>query len=183
MPIEPDTKDWTWVLARPCPECGYVAADVDRARLGALVRDNAAAWQAVLARPEGLADRPSGDRWSALEYAGHIEDVYRIMDARLALMLAEDDPAFANWDQDETAEERRYGEADPPALAAALGAAAAVLADRYDAVAGPTWDRTGRRSDGATFTVDSLGRYMLHDLVHHLDDVARGFAVLGVDRG
>jgi hypothetical protein len=183
MPIVPDTKDWTWVLTCPCPECGYVAADVDRDRLGPLVRDNAAAWQDVLARPEGLADRPSDDRWSALEYAGHIEDVYRIMDARLALMLAEDDPAFANWDQDATADERRYGKADPAELAAALDTAAGVLAARYETVDGPAWDRTGRRSDGATFTVDSLGRYMLHDVVHHLDDVAKGFAALGVDRG
>lgn len=22
--IVPDTKDWTWVLERPCPECGVV---------------------------------------------------------------------------------------------------------------------------------------------------------------
>jgi hypothetical protein len=23
MTIVPDTKDWTWVLRRPCPECGF----------------------------------------------------------------------------------------------------------------------------------------------------------------
>lgn len=23
MAITPDTKDWTWVLERPCPECGF----------------------------------------------------------------------------------------------------------------------------------------------------------------
>ena len=28
MPIEPDTKDWTWVLERPCPECGFDASSV-----------------------------------------------------------------------------------------------------------------------------------------------------------
>ena len=22
MPVVPDTKDWTWVLQRRCPECG-----------------------------------------------------------------------------------------------------------------------------------------------------------------
>jgi hypothetical protein len=185
MPIVPDTKDWTWVIDRPCPECGFEAAAVARAELGRLVRENAAAWQAVLARPEGLAERPSDDRWSALEYAGHVEDVYRVYDGRLALMLAEHDPAFPNWDQDATAVERDYGAADPTRLSAALGAAGATLADHYDAVAaaGDQWDRTGRRSDGSDFTVESLGRYLLHDLVHHLDDVERGFAALGVDRG
>jgi hypothetical protein len=28
--------------------------------------------------------------------------------------------------------------------------------------------------------VESFARYMVHDPVHHLDDVARGFARLGV---
>ena len=27
--ITPDTKDWTWVLERPCPECGFEAAAHD----------------------------------------------------------------------------------------------------------------------------------------------------------
>ena len=36
------------------------------------------------------------------------------------------------------------------------------------------WQRPGRRSDGAEFTIDSLARYLLHDVVHHLHDVGRG---------
>jgi DinB superfamily len=183
MPIVPDTKDWTWVLRRPCPECGFEATEVDRQALGRMIRDNAATWQAILADPAGLAERPSDDRWSALEYACHIEDVYRIFDTRLALMLAEDAPGFANWDQDVTAIERRYGEQDPAAVAAALGQAAAPLADRYDGVPPDAWARTATRSDGSVFTVDSLGRYLVHDIVHHLVDVEQGFAALGVDRG
>ena len=30
--INPDTKDWTWVLNRSCPECGYDAGTVSTAR-------------------------------------------------------------------------------------------------------------------------------------------------------
>ena len=33
------------------------------------------------------------------------------------------------------------------------------------------WDRRGTRSNGSVFTVESLGRYHLHDVVHHLWDV------------
>ena len=29
MAIVPDDKNWTWVLARPCPDCGFEAAAVD----------------------------------------------------------------------------------------------------------------------------------------------------------
>ena len=45
------------------------------------------------------------------------------------------------------------------------------IADRFDTVHGNQWDRTGRRSDGASFTIDSFARYFLHDVVHHLHDV------------
>ena len=184
MPIEPDTKDWTWVLDRACPECGFDASGVDRARVGQMVRDNAAEWRQVLARPrDELTTRPSHDRWSALEYACHVRDVFRLYDQRLALMLTEDDPDFANWDQDVAAVADRYDEQDPAQVAAAIGEAAVPLADRFDGVDGDAWQRTGNRSDGATFTVDTFARYFIHDPVHHLDDVAKGFAVLARGRG
>ena len=35
IPIDPDTKDWTWVLDRPCPECGFDPARVTADRLPA----------------------------------------------------------------------------------------------------------------------------------------------------
>ncbi len=38
----------------------------------------------------------------------HVRDVFRIFDTRLALMLAEDDPEFENWDQDATAIQDDY---------------------------------------------------------------------------
>ena len=183
MPIEPDTKDWAWVLERPCPECGFDAATVAPEQVGRMVRDNAAEWQQVLARPrDELAARPSDDRWSALEYACHVRDVFRLYDQRLALMLAEDDPDFANWDQDDTAVAERYNEQDPAHVASAIAEAAGPLAARFDGVTGDAWQRTGNRSDGAIFTVASFARYLIHDPVHHLDDVAKGFAVLA-DRG
>lgn len=46
-----------------------------------------------------------------------------------------------------------------------------MLAVRFAAVDGAQWSRTGRRSDGADVTVESFARYLLHDLVHHLQDV------------
>ena len=180
MPIAPDTKDWTWVLQRRCPECGFDARAFPREQVGRMVRANAAAWEDVLARDDGLTTRPSDDRWSALEYACHVRDVFRIYDQRLEMMLTDDDPDFSNWDQDVTAVEERYNEQDPATVAGGITTAAARLADRFDSVSGDAWQRTGNRSDGARFTVESFARYMVHDPVHHLDDVARGFARLGV---
>jgi hypothetical protein len=90
---------------------------------------------------------------------------------RLVLMLTQDDPLYPNWDQDSTAVAERYGEQDPATVSAELAAAATTMADRIAGLSPEQWQRTGRRSDGASFTVDSFSRYVLHDVVHHLWDV------------
>ena len=172
MTIEPDTKDWTWVLDRPCPECGFDTSTVDVTTVGTLVRANAADWTAVLARSDART-RPAVDVWSPLEYACHVRDVFRIFDERLVLMLTEDHPEFDNWDQDTSAITDRYGEQDPDLVATELTAAATALAASFDAVTADQFGRTGRRSDGAEFTVSSFARYFAHDPVHHLHDVGQ----------
>jgi hypothetical protein len=168
--IVPDTKDWTWVLERPCPECGFDGRQVTLADVPAIVDSIAPIWARVLERAD-TAVRPSPDRWSALEYACHVRDVYRLYDARLALMLTEDEPSFANWDQDATAVEDRYGEQDPAVVVAELADAAASVAAAFRAVRPDQHGRGGTRSDGVHFTVESFGRYFIHDPLHHLWDV------------
>jgi hypothetical protein len=170
MSIVPDTKDWTWVLERQCPDCGFEASAFPRVAANALIRENGGQWQPVLARPD-VRVRPTDDRWSPLEYGCHVRDVYRIYLGRLRLMLAQDDPTFPNWDQDTTADDDRYAQQDPAAVAAELVVAAREYADAYAALTGDEWRRTGTRSDGARFTVESLARYSIHDPVHHLMDV------------
>jgi hypothetical protein len=173
VPLAPDDKDWTWVLGRPCPECGFDAAAVPPESVAALLRANAASWEAVLERPDDLVRRrPAEDRWSALEYACHVRDVCTLYRERLELMLRLDDPLYPNWDQDATAEAERYGEQDPVVVAVALRQAADELAAAFDGVGGEQWFRTGRRSDGARFTIAGFSRYLLHDPVHHLYDVS-----------
>ena len=171
MTIEPDTKDWTWVLEEPCPECGFDAAGLDRVRLPQAIRDNATLWEVVL-RTDDAAVRPSSNVWSPLEYACHVRDVNVLFARRLASMLAEDSPTFDNWDQDETALADDYGSQDPATVAGQVTAAAEEVAAAYERVAEDQWSRTGARSDGARFSVDTVGRYHLHDLVHHAHDVS-----------
>jgi hypothetical protein len=170
VPIEPDQKDWTWVLDETCHECGFDTRSIAATDVPALVRENAAVWPGVLARP-GATQRPDDSTWSPLEYGCHVRDVYRLFAVRLKLMLSSDDPLFANWDQDETAVAERYGEQDPATVAAEIVAAGEAIAADFEAVQGDQWQRTGRRSDGAAFTVDSFARYFVHDSVHHVHDV------------
>lgn len=169
MPITPDTKDWTWVLTRSCSDCGFDATSMDRAQLTALLHGNAMSWAAALETNPDV--RPSDDVWSPLEYACHVRDVHRIFDLRVAEMLESDVPTFANWDQDAAAITDDYDSQDPVEVELELIEAAAAVAGRYAEVADDQWERRGIRSNGDEFTIDSIARYHLHDVVHHVWDV------------
>ena len=158
------------MLGRPCPECGLDTTSFPREEIPAMIRANAAAWRAPLAAAD-VAGRPRTDRWSALEYGCHVRDVFRLYDYRLGLMLTEDDPLYPNWDQDETAVADDYASQDPAVVAGELASAADALAASFAAVSGDQWLRPGRRGDGASFTVETFGRYLMHDPIHHLYDV------------
>ena len=170
MTIAPDTKDWTWVLERPCPQCGFDASSFPAAAVPARIRADLPAWEARLAQADARM-RPDETTWSALEYGAHVRDVFRLFRVRLDLMLTEDDPLFANWDQDATALADRYDLQDPAVVARELGEAGEALAAAFERVDGAEWERPGRRGDGARFTVESFAQYFIHDPVHHLWDV------------
>lgn len=171
--IVPDEKDWTWVLERVCPECGADVRSFPVDTVGELIRENAREWSTHLIAANRVTERPQPDKWSLLEYTAHVRDVYRLYLFRLNLMLSEDGPSYPNWDQDETALTERYNEQDPNVVRVELESAADALAARFDGVTGNDWGRTGYRSDGAEFTVETFARYLLHDPVHHLWDVRR----------
>ena len=168
--IEPDTKDWTWVLERPCPECGFDASEVRRDDVAGRMRANADAWVGVLDDPDA-AVRPAPHIWSVLEYACHVRDVHRVFGERLRMMLAVDYPLFEDWDQDVAAVAGAYGDQDASVVAQELSSAAERVATTYSGVEGAQWDRQGRRSNGSEFTIETIARYHLHDVEHHLRDV------------
>jgi hypothetical protein len=172
MPIVPETKSWTWVLERTCPECGLDAGNVKFTDVPELLRQNAARWPAVLKRAD-VRERPDDHTWSPLEYAAHVRDVFRTFRTRVELVRAEDDPIFPNWDQDATAVAERYNEQDPAVVSTELTEAAEALAADFGAVTASELSRKARRSDGAEFTIETLAQYFIHDPIHHLWDVTR----------
>lgn len=179
MPIVPEDKDWTWVIEASCDECGFDATAFPREQVSELIRANTQDWVALAGAHAGsFPVRPSDDRWSSLEYACHVRDVYRLYDFRLHLMLDEDDPLYPNWDQDASAVEDRYAEQPLPAVIDDLVAAGEQLAVSFEGVTDAAWQRTGIRSDGARFTVESFARYLVHDPIHHVHDVRENAARL-----
>jgi len=201
MAIVADVKDWTWVLERPCPDCGYDAATVDYGAVPDVARASAARLRAALARPDAR-QRPRPDVWSPTEYAAHVRDVCRIFLFRVAVITRRQAvdpgvpafdsgvtggsfrakeaspgadsvelPVFANWDQDATAVADRYGEQDPTVVAGELAVAVEAVAEAFSSVPPAERGLRARRGGGSIFTVESLARYFVHDLVHHVHDV------------
>src|SRR3984957_11483150 len=121
MTIVPDTKDWTWVLQRPCPECGLDSQSFARDAVAGMIRANAAAWTDALAQATRARHRPAPGKWSALEYGWQGRAVLRLFDRRLHMMLTQEAPQNPNWEQDAPAVADRYGERDPPAVVADKG--------------------------------------------------------------
>ena len=167
---EPDDKDWTWVLQQPCGDCGFDASALSRADIPATVRGAVATLRHALEAVTASV-RPAPQVWSPLEYACHVRDVCRIFGVRLQSMLDEHDPVFENWDQDETALADRYWAQQPAVVARELADSGEQIAAAFAAVPGDAWQRPGTRSNGSVFTVETLGRYFVHDLVHHAHDV------------
>ncbi|MGW4533947.1 DinB family protein [Nocardia sp. NPDC004340] len=193
MPIVPDAKDWTWVLERTCADCGFDPDAIAFAAVPGSARASVTRLLAALERPDARL-RPDDSTWSALEYAAHVRDVCRIFTHRLDIartgeprpgpVIAAYDtavtvgdngiPMFANWDQDATALAENYGASETATVAAELAAAVDVVANAFAAVPDDERDRAALRGNGSAFTIDSMARYFLHDLVHHAHDVERG---------
>ncbi|MGH8860066.1 MAG: DinB family protein [Jatrophihabitantaceae bacterium] len=165
-----DDKDWTWVLDRPCPECGFDASAITGAEVPDHSRAAIAALRSAVLAP-GSDVRPKPDVWSALEYGCHVRDVCIIFGTRVESMIAKRDPTFPNWDQDETARTERYWEQERAKVAGELAVEGERIAEAFASVREDEWNCTGRRSDGSVFTIDTLARYFLHDVVHHVHDV------------
>ena len=158
-------------MTRRCDQCGLSAGEIDPAQFAERAFVAAEEWVQILRSSPAVSARPLPDVWSPLEYGAHVRDVYRLFDARLAQMLSEDTPTFANWDQDEAAITERYSEQDPEVVAEELEAAAQRFVARMQSLEPDQYSRRGIRSDGKEFTVLTFIQYFLHDVIHHLWDV------------
>ncbi len=58
-PSAPDTKDWTWVLQRPCPDCGFDTKDYPGVTVPAVLHAANERWSNLLARTGRRTGRSS----------------------------------------------------------------------------------------------------------------------------
>jgi uncharacterized protein (DUF952 family) len=178
--------DWTQVQSGPCPRCALDPTATRLDRLAPAVNEAAASWGRWLlgesAPPDALGavrTRPDESTWSALEYACHVRDLLTIFDARLALVLIEDEPDVGWWDHEATARDERYNEQDPTLVAVRIIANAAALAERIEPLHADEWNRLSTRRGTEEFTVSGMARFCLHEVHHHLRDAQRSAGALG----
>lgn len=171
-PSTPDDADWTWVLTRPCADCGFAPAALDVADAPSLLRDAGQRYAAALGRDDVRA-RPADGVWSPLEYCCHVRDVCDVMRGRLEQILdgGGELVTFANWDQDTTALDRQYWRSDPEVVRREVTAAFDAAATAYARPSDTQWEWPALRSNGSQFTARTLTLYFLHDIRHHLWDV------------
>ena len=137
--IDPETKDWTWVLDRPCADCGFDPGAQSVAAVPDLLRQNAMAWDELVREGIVRSGRSDPLRWSSLEYLCHLRDAFGHLDRRLALMVSEDAPEFPYWDQDTCAVEDRYDDQEPGTVVAQLTVAAEALASLDRPLSEKSW--------------------------------------------
>ena len=171
-PSIPDDADWTWVLTRPCRACGFHPDDVRPDGVPAILRDAAGRFAATLERDDAIA-RPDVGVWSPLEYACHVCDVCDVMSSRLGQIVAGGGQhvRFADWNQDQAAIAAAYWRNERGAVRARVATAFESAAHAYAAPTGDQWSWPAERSNGSRFTADTLARYFVHDIHHHLWDV------------
>lgn len=171
-PVRPDTQDWTWVVERPCSECGFDPARVSPEALPELIQDAAGRFQLALEEADAGVRREPG-RWSAIEYGQHVADVLEVMTDRLRFILDSEGAGatFDSWDGDAAAVEKEYWQANTHVTAILVKERAAAAAEAWAEPAGEQWQWPGTRGDGVTFTAATLGAYLAHELQHHLVDV------------
>ena len=90
----------------PCAECGFEPADLRPDHMATAVRSFGRRYRAPLTRGlpgEDLDDivrrSPGPGVWSALDYGGHVIDIFRVFDDRIRCALAgrEPDEPVIDW--------------------------------------------------------------------------------------
>ena len=159
-----------------CEECGFDYATVTAEQVPERLRGFAPLYAAAVAEVPDIRRRPAPHTWSALEYACHVRDVFRLQRQRLELALHEDQPTFAPMGRDELPVSRRYNEQAPARVLDELAGAAEALAAAFGDLDAAQLDRTGAYPWGESTAVRSmrwLGRHTVHEGVHHLMDIER----------
>jgi hypothetical protein len=162
-----------------CDACGFTGDRYTDSSLLDALRALGPRWRALLDRAGGsLRERPEPGVWSAIEYAGHSRDITALHGFGVEQALTLDEPSFPPIADDLVdSAAATYDRADPVEVVNALEQHANRLAQLAGDANPDQWSRGLTIGESRT-DVRRLLEHALHDSLHHVEDVERGFARL-----
>ncbi len=119
------------------------------------------------------ADRPSEDGWSIVEVVAHLADADETVIERVGLMVGQERPRLASYDEAARAEERGYRQMPITGALARFATMRGSLIARLERLEPDAWARTGIHDDAGEISVEALVAHMAaHDSIH-LAQIAR----------
>jgi hypothetical protein len=164
-----------------CPVCGFqwhlIARDEVAPRVTYAVERMGRAMMNAGARS---ATRPEPERWSVLEYAGHLRDVLLTIRERTILACVVDHPTGTPLYRDERVDLGFYRGDSPDVVARDLQTAASLFLRTFAALPPDALRRPILYSPVNHLDVDVLwmGAQAVHESEHHLSDVLDNLAAL-----
>jgi hypothetical protein len=169
-----------------CEECGFDPADLRPPDMAVAIRSFGRRYRTPLTR--GLAGEdldelvrlsPAPGVWSALEYSGHVRDIFRTFDDRVrrALEGREPDDPVVDWEGKVAAGSATL---EREAVADDLADAADTLSVTLSELTGDEWNLRTLTGRGRDVAIVDLATIAVHEGSHHLLDVGR---VLRAARG
>lgn len=161
-----------------CAECRFDSDAYTIQDVGGALRALTPWWDIALRdRDDEVFARPSADRWSAFEYLDHTREVLEILKIGIDLLIAEDGVRFPTIAPPPVDAEPSRGNISDALNRLEATARALDGHARDRAIAGSS--HVGTTGDGTAVTAAWLLRHAVHDALHHLHDIGRGFAALG----
>ncbi|MGD1014114.1 MAG: DinB family protein [Acidimicrobiales bacterium] len=157
-----------------CEGCGFRWSSITASEIPA--RTNEATEQfvgALLSSAPSVNARPTPDRWSILEYGGHMRDVFMSIRERIVRASIEENSVGSPIYRDERVDLGFYRFDQPDDVAIELGAMSRLFVKTFGALP-PDYEKrlfTYSPISNARVTILWAGAQALHECEHHLGDV------------
>lgn len=174
------------VVMDSCDGCGFVYASVPVAEIGSALRHYATEIVARLSLGNDTESewetarrqRATPDRWSAVEYAGHVLDILDVQHRRAQQALAVDLLDCVSEGIVARVDREKYNDRDVLSLRSAIAEASLEIAELFDGMSPEQTERDliYHWPTTATRTLAWLGQHTVHELRHHLGDIDEAVA-------
>jgi hypothetical protein len=161
-----------------CEFCGFVWSDFDPATVSVRATEATSAFAALVLSDARAAERTEPERWSTLEYGGHLRDVLLSVRDRVILAVVEDVPSPPPIYRDHRVALGLYRHDRADQVAHDLAVAARLFITTFDAVRVEHGERRLIYSQltGGDVTINWVGSLAVHECEHHLADVRENAA-------